>query len=103
MNDARLKNNLVNILTHVILIVIALSCVFPVFWMFSSSLKTQEEIFTKMNLLPEHWNWANYAIAWMKADFGKYFLNSLIYTFAGVFGVVFISSLAAYGFARLEM
>ncbi|MGA2090409.1 MAG: carbohydrate ABC transporter permease [Endomicrobiales bacterium] len=103
MNDARLKKNMVNIITHAILIVIALSCVFPVFWMFSSSLKTQEEIFTKMNLFPDHWNWSNYVIAWVKADFGKYFLNSLIYTFCGVFGVVFISSLAAYGFARLEM
>ena len=46
MRDPRLKKNIVNFLTHAILITIALSCVFPVYWMFSSSLKTQEEIFT---------------------------------------------------------
>jgi raffinose/stachyose/melibiose transport system permease protein len=103
MKNPRLKNNLVDIVTHAILILVALSCVFPVFWMFSCSLKSQEEIFNAMNLLPQHWNWANYVVAWVKADFGKYFLNSLIYTFSGVFGVVFISSLAAYGFARLDM
>lgn len=103
MRDPRLKKNIVNFLTHAILITIALSCVFPVYWMFSSSLKTQEEIFTSMKFFPEHWMWANYAIAWVKSDFGKYFLNSVIYTVTGVFGVVFISSLAAYGFARLNM
>lgn len=103
MRDPRLKKNIVNFLTHAILITIALSCLFPVYWMFSSSLKTQEEIFSSMSLFPEHWMWANYAIAWVKSDFGKYFLNSLIYTVTGVFGIVFLSSLAAYGFARLNM
>ncbi len=71
--------------------------------MISSSLKTQDEIFTKMDLLPQHWNFSNYAEVWTKAEFGRYFLNSVIYTVFGVFGVVFISSLAAYGFARLEI
>jgi multiple sugar transport system permease protein/raffinose/stachyose/melibiose transport system permease protein len=71
--------------------------------MISSSLKSQEEIFTKMTLLPSHPNWANYLLAWTRAEFGQYFLNSAIYTITGVFGIVFISSLAAYGFARLEV
>ena len=103
MNEGRLKKRLVSVITHSILIIIALSCIFPVFWMISSSLKTQDEIFTKMNLLPQHWSFVNYAIVWTKAEFGMYFLNSVIYTFFGVLGVVFISSLAAYGFARLEI
>ncbi len=94
---------IINIITYSILGIIALSCIFPVFWMISCSLKTQEEVFTKMNLFPEKWVIANYAIAWVKANFGNYFLNSAIYTVCGVFGVVFLSSLAAYGFARLEM
>ncbi len=99
----RAKNALVDVITHGILIVIALSCIFPVFWMFSSSLKTQEEIFSGMSLLPDHWIWSNYAAAWVKSGFGRYFMNSLLYTVTGVTGVVFISSMAAYGFARLEM
>jgi multiple sugar transport system permease protein/raffinose/stachyose/melibiose transport system permease protein len=70
--------------------------------MISSSLKTQDEIFTKITLIPKIWNWSNYATAFVKADFGQYFLNSVIYTLVGVFFVIFISSLAAYAFARLE-
>lgn len=102
MNQARLKNILSDSITHIILLLVALTCLFPVFWMLSSSLKTQEEIFSTMTLLPSHWNWQNYAEAWTKAEFWKYFFNSTIYTVFGVFGVVFVSSLAAYGFARLE-
>jgi multiple sugar transport system permease protein/raffinose/stachyose/melibiose transport system permease protein len=70
--------------------------------MLSSSLKTQDQIFSKMTLLPETWNWSNYVTAFIKADFGQYFLNSVFYTVVGVFFVVFISSLAAYAFARLD-
>ena len=103
MKDYKVRAFVVNFITYAILIIIALSCIFPVFWMVSCSLKTQEEVFTKMNLFPEKWYIANYAIAWVKANFGNYFLNSAIYTVTGVIGVVFLSSLAAYGFARLEM
>ena len=99
MNEARVKKALTNTITHFILIIIALTCLFPVFWMISSSLKTQHEIFTQTNLLPRHWNFSNYAEVWTKAEFGRYFLNSVMYTVFGVLGVVFISSLAAYGFA----
>lgn len=102
MNIFKIKKNIVNVLTHVILIAVSLTCLFPVFWMLSSSLKTQEQIFAKITLLPETWNWSNYITAFVKADFGQYFLNSVFYTVVGVFFVVLISSLAAYAFARLE-
>ena len=103
MNEVKVKNSLMNIITHSILLLIAFSCLFPVFWMISSSLKTQNEIFTQTNLLPQHPNFSNYAEVWTKAEFGKYFFNSVLYTVVGVLGVVFISSLAAYGFARLKI
>jgi ABC-type glycerol-3-phosphate transport system permease component len=100
---ARIKKFFTSFSTHAILVAVAMTCLFPVFWMISSSLKTQDEIFTKMNLIPEKVHVGNYQEAWTKAEFWKYFLNSVIYTVAGVAGIVFISSLAAYGFARLEM
>ncbi|MCL2144237.1 MAG: carbohydrate ABC transporter permease [Endomicrobia bacterium] len=102
MNIFKIKKNLEDTVTHVILAVVSVTCLFPVFWMLSSSLKTQEDIFAKITLLPETWNWSNYVTAFVKADFGQYFLNSVFYTVVGVFFVVLISSLAAYAFARLE-
>ncbi len=102
MNIFKIKKGIVDGVTHLILITVSITCLFPVFWMLSSSLKTQEQVFSKMTLLPETWNWSNYVTAFVKADFGQYFFNSLFYTVVGVFFVVLISSLAAYAFARLD-
>ena len=102
MNLFKVQKYLVASVTHIILGVVALTCLFPVFWMISSSLKTQDLIFTKMTLLPEVWNWSNYVTAFVKADFGTYFFNSVFYTIVGVFFIILIASLAAYAFARLK-
>ena len=47
------KKNFLDIITYAILIVVAITCIFPVFWMLSSSLKTNEEIFKSITLFPE--------------------------------------------------
>ena len=80
----------------------ALTCLFPLFWMVRSSLMTQATVFTDKSLIPEGLNFANYATAWIDGSFGMYFLNSIIYTFSVVIGIVIVSSLAAYAFSRLE-
>lgn len=103
MNIFKVKKIFLDSLTHIILMLVSIICIFPVFWMLSSSLKTQSEIFAKITLLPETWNWSNYVNAVVKADgLGGYFLNSLFYTIVGVFFIILIASLAAYAFARLE-
>lgn len=87
---------------HFFLILVSLSCIFPLVWMFSSALKTQATVFSDMSLLPAHPHWENFYLAWTKGGFGIYFFNSIFYTLTVVAGVVFIASLAAYAFARLE-
>ncbi|MQY64959.1 MAG: ABC transporter permease subunit [Clostridia bacterium] len=87
---------------HFFLILVSLSCVFPLVWMLSSALKTQATVFSDMSLFPAHPQWGNFYLAWTKGGFGIYFFNSIFYTLTVVIGVVFIASLAAYAFARLE-
>lgn len=87
---------------HFFLILVSLSCIFPLVWMFSSALKTQATVFSDMSLFPAHPQWGNFYLAWTKGGFGIYFFNSIFYTLTVVIGVVFIASLAAYAFARLE-
>ena len=87
---------------HFFLILVSLSCIFPLVWMFSSALKTQATVFSDMSLFPAHPHWENFYLAWTKGGFGIYFFNSIFYTLTVVIGVVFIASLAAYAFARLE-
>ena len=84
------------------LLSVAVTCIFPLLWMISSSLKTQETVFKDMSLIPHGWHFSNYYQAWIEGGFGKYFLNSLFYTVAVVMGIVIISSMAAYAFSRLK-
>lgn len=87
---------------HTILIAVAISCILPLVWMLSSALKTQATVFTDMSLIPSNPQFVNFAEAWTKGKFGIYFFNSVLYTVSCVIGVLLISSLAAYAFARLE-
>jgi raffinose/stachyose/melibiose transport system permease protein len=87
---------------HVFLLAVVLLNVFPVIWMVSTSLKSQEEVFTSASLVPKKFNWSNYSYAWTNGNFKTFFKNSLIYTSATVAGVVVLASLAAFAFAQAK-
>lgn len=89
-------------LIHIFLMTVAASCLFPLLWMVGSALKTQQTIFSDMSIIPRHPVWSNFYHAWTKGGFGMYFLNSVIYTVTVVFGIVIVSSLAAFAFSRLK-
>ncbi len=84
------------------LVLVAASCIFPLLWMFGSALKTQQAVFTDMSLFPSNPQWKNFYLAWTQGNFGSYLFNSLFYTLTVVLGILIISSLAAYAFARLK-
>ncbi len=87
---------------HVVCLAVAAACLFPLVWMLASSLKTQSTVFSDMSLWVRHPHWENYAEAWTRGHFGQYFFNSIFYTTVVVFGVIVVSSLAAYAFSRLK-
>ncbi len=91
---------LTNTLVHLLLISVAVTCIFPMLWVASSSLKTQETVFNS-SFLPQTLHFENYVHAWRDGGFGRHFLNSLVYTVMVVVGIVVISSMAAYAFSRL--
>jgi len=70
--------------------------------MISSALKTQETVFSDMSLVPASPKWDNFVTAWTQGEFSIYFLNSVFYTAAVVGGIIIVSSLAAFAFARLR-
>ncbi|HYH04495.1 MAG TPA: carbohydrate ABC transporter permease [Bacillota bacterium] len=88
---------------EIFLLLVAALCIFPLIWMFSTSLKSTREAFTSFNIIPQVWRFDNYVNAWQQANFSLYFLNSIIYTVTVMLGVWFIATLGAYGFARLEI
>ncbi|MFA4991175.1 MAG: carbohydrate ABC transporter permease [Candidatus Omnitrophota bacterium] len=89
-------------LIHIFLIIVSVTCIFPLLWMIGSSLKTQQTVFSDMRIIPAHPVWGNFYAAWTRGGFGVYFLNSVFYTVTVVFGIMIISSLAAFAFSRLR-
>jgi multiple sugar transport system permease protein len=90
-------------IAYAILTVTALSMIFPFYWMVTSSLKTEAQIFQ----VPPKWLpippvWENYTYVFKTVNFGLYTLNSLKLGLFWTVGVVLSSAWAAYGFARVR-
>ncbi|MDR1263130.1 MAG: carbohydrate ABC transporter permease, partial [Oscillospiraceae bacterium] len=87
----------------VLLTIGALVMVFPFYWMFISAFKTTQEI----NRFPPTWlpgslRFDNFVIAFQKAPFARYFLNSVIVTAVCVVCTGFTTILGAFAFSRLK-
>jgi multiple sugar transport system permease protein/raffinose/stachyose/melibiose transport system permease protein len=102
INKYTVTTTAVNSLVHVFLILVSATCIFPLLWMLGSSLKTQSTVFSDMSLFPSTMHWKNYLLAWTEGGFGVYFLNSVFYTVTVVFGIIMVSSWAAYAFSRMN-
>ena len=91
------------VLIYSVLIVGAIICLFPFFWMVSTSLMTLGETL-QLRLLPAVPQWNNYSYEelFKRAKFDKYFLNSVLITAGTVAGLLITSILAAYAFARIK-
>ncbi len=87
---------------QIFLMSVAVTCLFPLFWMVRSAFMTNDTIFTDKSFIPKIIQLGNFAQAWTDGNFGVYFLNSIIYTASVVTGIVIVSSLAAYAFSRLN-
>ena len=102
VNYEKVKKRTASFFIHCFLILVSATCLFPLWWAFASSLKTQETVFDDLSLFPKNPHWENYYYAWTRADFSVYFLNSLLYTAVVVAGVLLVASMAAYAFSRLR-
>jgi multiple sugar transport system permease protein len=89
---------------HFVLVVGAAVMLYPVLWMLVSSFKPDQEIFTNPGLVPERFEWGNYAAGWtgLGVQFGRFFVNSFLVACLAVVGNVLACSMAAYAFARLS-
>ena len=102
INQYQLKRISQSTAIHVLLIIVSVTCLFPLFWMVRSSLMSNATIFVSKSLIPVEMNFRNYYLAWTQGKLGLFCLNSLIYTVCVVFGIVLVSSLAAFAFSRLK-
>lgn len=88
------------LITTIVLIPICLIWIYPMLWMISSSFKTQGEIFGGLNLIPNVIQLGNYITAWVQADIGQDFINSVIVSVGGVAVVLAVTSTMGYAIGR---
>lgn len=99
----RLREGLRGGISHIILLVASIAVGLPFFWMVTTALKSSTEVYIFPPVwLPEVLRWDNFITAWQAAPFGRFYLNSVIITVSGVVLELFIATLSAYAFARIE-
>ena len=90
-------------LVHAGLLIIALIQVFPLFWLFTFSLKDNNEIFGgNVAGLPQHWRFGNYVTAFFQENVVQYFLNSVLVTVATILITVLLGATTAYAVERMR-
>ncbi len=92
------------LIRHTFLLAFSFLMIYPLLWLFVSSLKPESEIFGQLSLWPSNFLWKNYPEGWngLVVSFSTFFKNSAFVTIMAVLGNVLSSSFAAYAFARLK-
>ena len=104
------KQNLITkiifkIIVYAALIAMTVSILVPVAWVFMASFKRNAEFIgqgTNPWALPEQLQYQNYITAFVDAEMGKYFLNSVIVTALSLALLLVIALPAAYALSRFD-
>ncbi len=91
------------ILRYAFLILVAISVLFPFYWMIISSLKTIDEYRLSVpTFWPKQVMWSNYAAAFEVGNLGTLFKNTVLVGVVSTILSLIITVLSAFAFARLE-
>ncbi|MBX3054397.1 MAG: carbohydrate ABC transporter permease [Caldilineaceae bacterium] len=94
----------VEILKYTILLALAVTFLLPFYWMISSAIKTDTQVYT----VPPVWFpptplWNNFWDAWNSENFWLFTYNTVVmYAVPATIGTVLSTSLVAYSFSRLR-
>ncbi len=102
--SAKTRRILRNIFVYAMLVLWALMVLFPFYWMVLTSLKSygtyNAEYIPKFFTLSPTLH--NYADAFISVPLGRYLLNTLLFTAVTTALMLFVTTLAAFAFARLS-
>jgi len=92
-----------NLGKHLILILVGITVAYPFYFMVATAFKSfSEATATPPTLFPTELHPENYAEAWSRQPWGRYFANTLFVAVLTVGGEIVIAVLAAYAFAQMN-
>jgi multiple sugar transport system permease protein len=101
--DPRIGKVLQKVGTHLLLITVSIIFVLPFFWMISSSVKTDAEIFRiPPTVIPREFQFSNFPESVTAINFFGYLRNTIRYSLLATLGAVISNTIIAYGFSRIE-
>jgi|GEM_PF-1482361 len=86
----------------IFLILVALSMIFPFYWIVMASFKSNNDIFANPLGLPTSFRLDAFATAWNNARMGMSMLNSLIYCGASIAILIIVSSMVSFVMALVR-
>ncbi|MBK9944106.1 MAG: carbohydrate ABC transporter permease [Kouleothrix sp.] len=92
----------IGLLQYLVGAFVALVVLIPILATILNGFKTNADLLVNPFSLPETWQWGNYIGVLQSASFWRQLLNSTIVMVATATGVVVLSSMAAFVFARME-
>ena len=99
-----LRKQLSPVVTYIVCAVIVFCTLFPIYWLFATSLKTRIELFVGLSFLPKKMYWGNYVKTFfIQSAYRRFFINSLIVASGNTALVVFLALLATFGFSRFKI
>lgn len=103
ISEVRRTGTVGKVFIYIALIFWALVNLYPVYWMFTFSLKNNKEIFgDNVAGLPQHWLWSNYQSATQTGSMGKYFINSIIVAVVTILITLLAAIMATYALSRFK-
>ena len=97
------ENPIIKVIINVFLVIWAVINLFPIYFMFTFSLKSNEEIFGENIIgLPRNWLWANYTSALHTGNMALYFANSLLVTTLAIAISIMAAMMACYAITRIK-
>lgn len=81
---------------------LALSCLYPVFFAINNALKTRQDYMRDRFGLATNPTLDNFVQAWTRAHLNEYFINSVIATLGAVVLLMIVSSMAGFALASLR-
>ena len=92
------RSRVMTVVGHVTLALLGLACIFPIYWMYSTSLRRPDDVY-KTSVLPWPLSVDSYSKALDELDLGRLLLNTTLVALLTALGQLLTSVLAAYAFA----
>ncbi|MRI85544.1 ABC transporter permease subunit [Aerococcaceae bacterium WS4759] len=102
MNQSKSRINWYRIFVYVSLILLAVSIIVPIGWVFLASIKENIEFYRSPWAMPNGFYWQNFVDAWNRASMGDYLLNSIYVTGMALAILLIVALPASYSLARFD-